>query len=531
MIAVGLATSIAAAVLSSTIFGRMPHVQDSIAQLFQARIFAMGRLWAPSPPLREFFDYAHMVNDGRWYSQYPPGHALLLVPGVWLGAPWLVNPLLAGLGVAATYLLARVSFDRTTARVSTLLGLASPFLLFMAAEFMSHVSGFFLLTAFLAFFVLALRAGRARYRMAAAVFLALAVLTRPYTAIALALPALLWAVGHWRTARSRESARALWIVPGGIAAGMLLYALYNWGTTGDPLLPGYVKLYGPAHGIGFGKGSWGRPHTLSIGLKHAWEVLGSLNGHLFQWPVTSVWPILLALLPPLAVLRQIRWGPRSARVHWRRAWLFAAFPLAVLTAHLFYWYYDFCFGPRYLYDALGPLLIVSGWGVVRAARWIGRVWDVRGAAAVLGVVVLALFLYAGLVRWPRLIQPPAEAASAPPGSAARVVSYFRNYTPEYWGVSPYLGRLVEREGLRHALVFVRFTGQRSDVLPVRHMWFGSAFAHQQPDLGNARVIYAQDRGPENVKLARLFPDRTHYLYTGNIEEGRILKLAPPERER
>ena len=59
----------------------------------------------PSPPFREFFDYAHMINDGRWYCQYPPGHSLLLVPGVWLGVPWLVNPILGGLSVYGVFLL------------------------------------------------------------------------------------------------------------------------------------------------------------------------------------------------------------------------------------------------------------------------------------------------------------------------------------------------------------------------------------------------------------------------------------------
>jgi hypothetical protein len=59
--------------MSHFVFDQIPHVQDSIAQLFQAKIFASGRLYATSHPLREFFDYTHMINNGKWYSQYPPG--------------------------------------------------------------------------------------------------------------------------------------------------------------------------------------------------------------------------------------------------------------------------------------------------------------------------------------------------------------------------------------------------------------------------------------------------------------------------
>ncbi len=526
MTACALAVAVEASILSTLVFGRIPHVQDSIAQLFQARIFAGGRLWAPSSALREFFDYAHMINDGRWYAQYPPGHALLLVPGVWLGIPWLVNPLLAGLGVAATYLLARAAFDRATARVSALLALVSPFLLFMAAEYMSHVSGFVMLTAFVAGLFLAARESRWRYRAIAAAALAFAVLIRPYTAFAMALPAFAWILlpALRQTDRGRHlfDARSnVWIVPAGLAAGLLLYGLYNWGTTGNPFVPGYIKLYGPSHGIGFGKGSWGPPHTLGLGLAHAGRTLVRLNEHLLQWPATSLWPIAAALVPPIG------WLVRETLLSWKRALLLAAFPAIVLVAYIFYWYYDSCFGPRYLYDALGPLIVLSGWGIVRLVRAAEATRLRKPLAAVaLGLVVAGCVGYAAAVRIPALVTLTPEAASAPPGSPARVGSYFLQYTPRYWAVGPYLGQLVEREGVRNAIVFVRPRERQPDALQVRHIWFGSAFALEEPYLERASVIYAHDRGAENARLLALYPGRTGYLYDGTIEDGRLIPLAP-----
>ena len=56
-------------------------------------------------------------------------------------------------------------------------------------------------------------------------------------------------------------------------------------------------------------------------------------------------------------------------------------------------------------------------------------------------------------------------------------------------------------------------------LPRRDLWFGSAFAWEDPDLSGAEVILAQDRGAEDGKLAALFPGRRVYLYTGSIESG------------
>ena len=81
-------------VISWFVFDHIPHVQDTVAQLFQAKLFAAGKLYLPSPPLPQFFDLMHVINDGRWYSQYPPGHPLLLLLGVLIHAPWIINPLL-----------------------------------------------------------------------------------------------------------------------------------------------------------------------------------------------------------------------------------------------------------------------------------------------------------------------------------------------------------------------------------------------------------------------------------------------------
>ena len=80
------------------LFEHIPHVTDSIKQVFHGKIFATGRLAAPSHPLKEFFDFRGTMNDmrgdGKWYSEYPPGHSFLMMLGALISAPWLVNPVL-----------------------------------------------------------------------------------------------------------------------------------------------------------------------------------------------------------------------------------------------------------------------------------------------------------------------------------------------------------------------------------------------------------------------------------------------------
>ncbi len=514
----GLAATLLAVLISDQVFGRIPHVPDSIAQLFQARILAAGRLWWPAPPLMEFFEYAEMsLKDGRWYSQHPPGHPMLLVPGVWAGAPWIINPLLAGLTVAGACILARDLFGAAVARVTGLLSLLSPFFLIMAGEFVSHSGGLFAATWFLVFLFRAMRTGRQSHGIAAGAFLCLAVLVRPYSALGVAAPFLLHAA--WSVLRRGSLLPAgLWIAAGG-AAGVILLGLYNWGTTGDPFLPGYAGLRGESHGPGFGSGSWGPPHTLARGLAAAGQSVVALNGRLFEWPVSSLWPLIPALIPAA-----------TCRAMPLRLLLLSG-PLCLLLLNIFCWHHDLSFGPRYLYESLAPVLILSALGLLTTGGWLARLTCPagRGWMRILPTVVLVLLLsgYAGAVRIPALFRMSPEAAASEPGTDPRMASYFQRFGREYWGVSPYLGELVEQQVRKPALVFTRFLEPEFPLPRMEHLWFGSAFARMEPDFRGAGVVYAKDLGDVNRRMADMFPRRSVYLYTGSMESGRLQLLRGP----
>ena len=60
------------------------------------------------------------ANMNHWMGMYPPGWPLLLTPGVWLGVPWMINPVLGGFLVLMTAALAREWFDARTGRMATL---------------------------------------------------------------------------------------------------------------------------------------------------------------------------------------------------------------------------------------------------------------------------------------------------------------------------------------------------------------------------------------------------------------------------
>ena len=84
-----------------------PFIHDEAAYLLQADIFAAGRLSAPAPPLPEFFEQYHVLVTPRLAPKYPPAHALMLVPGMWLGLPGLMPVALHGLAGAMLFALAR----------------------------------------------------------------------------------------------------------------------------------------------------------------------------------------------------------------------------------------------------------------------------------------------------------------------------------------------------------------------------------------------------------------------------------------
>lgn len=92
---------------SYLVFGTRPASPDEQVQLFQARLFAQFRVAATYPP--GLFDriipivyqntFILVSPDGRAMSVYWPGWALLMTPFVWLGAPWLLGPAMASLGL------------------------------------------------------------------------------------------------------------------------------------------------------------------------------------------------------------------------------------------------------------------------------------------------------------------------------------------------------------------------------------------------------------------------------------------------
>ncbi len=174
--------------ISFIVFNHIPHVEDSVAQTFHAKILLLGKLTAPSPQVPEFFYVDLVINNGKWYSIYLPGHSLLLMFGWLVGAPWIINPILGSLAAILLYLIAREMFDERTARLAGLLGTLSPFMIFMSSEFMNHATALFFTEVFILGFVRMMSRQKAGYGLLAGFALGYVLLIRPLTAVSVGVP-------------------------------------------------------------------------------------------------------------------------------------------------------------------------------------------------------------------------------------------------------------------------------------------------------------------------------------------------------
>lgn len=103
---------LSSAAVSAVWLGGIPHVQDGVAYLLQAKIFASGEAHVPVHPLNAFFEhFFFLVHAGKVSSFYEPGWPAVLTPGVLLGAPWLVNPLLGAGTLYVVYRIGRSMYD------------------------------------------------------------------------------------------------------------------------------------------------------------------------------------------------------------------------------------------------------------------------------------------------------------------------------------------------------------------------------------------------------------------------------------
>ena len=470
----GLA-GLASVILGLYGFERLPHVEDELAYLLQARGFAAGAASFPAPPeaAQGALDFYLLdIEAGRWFATTPPGWPLVLALGELVGQPHLVNPVLTALSVWLFHAVLVRHMDRDMAHVATLFLATSPWLIAMGASLMTHSLSLALIL--LAWWLLSLPAARRGPAMTLAFGAGLALgwlfTTRQLEGVIIGVTTGLWLL---RGGIVPALPRAIPYGLGCIATGSV-YLIHNAALTGSalvsPLARYTSKLWGEgSNGFGFGprigppEGAWGNldlftGHSPLEGLVYTVNNIASLDFEMFGWPIGA-----LALIWVLLI-----WG-RFSRFEIAMGLLAAV----VVIIHAFYWFAGaFYIGPRYWFVALPAFVVLSagGWRTLHdrmvPARFHAGLGLGTGLLCAFSLLVFTSFL-----------------------GVARYFEFRDNYGD--------LARAVADRDLGTALVFVKTEGD-----------LGPVFMHNDMALPADRPIFLPDRGAQaNAAVAAAFPDR------------------------
>jgi len=430
---------LAAAWASQSVFERIPHLEDEFANLWEAQVMADGQIAQPSPSFPRSFMVPFVVDyEGLRFGKYPPGWPALLSLGVLLGAPWLVNALLAGASAWLTYRLGSRLAGPGVGLLASLLVATSPMFLLLSASLMSHALSVFLTLALTLGWLDGVLADRTLPRLPRALPIAVAglslgllALTRPLTAVCVGLP--FGVHGLWILTRGGRSAKRAVLAVGLLAfatAGLLL--AWQSALTGDPLGNLYA-LWWPYDRVGFGPGHGVTEtgHTLSLARINTKFSLRVGRHDLFGWPFLS-W--IFAPIGLLALRRRLE------------AWLLAVLLPVLVLVYAAYWVGAWLYGPRYYIEALGAMAVLSAAGIAALAGWLGSAplkrWrSLSVSALVLVLLALNVGFYlparlhqmTGLYGMTRAASLPLESLSL--GKALVIVHPAQSWT-EYGSLLP-----------------------------------------------------------------------------------------------
>ncbi len=357
--------SLLTAAFSLLVLEGKPNLIDAFAQMLQARYWAAGLLSGPADATAPFWGIQNALFTERgWVSQYPPGHVALIVPFLWLGAPWLLGPVLVFVTVVCMGLLAERLFaaDPVIARLGTLLLALSPFFLFVSGSLMNHVTTA-ACTAAGAYSLHRAWTGRARWALIAGACLALSLATRPLSTLAMGMAIGALTMMLWRRPARHAAAVGAWGIIGAMPLLTLWFA-YNSYFFGSPFRLGYDIALGPAMGLGFHRDPWGNRYGPVEALAYTSSDLITLGVNLFETPVSALLVIGLFLL--------------TARRLPRSAWLLVGWAIAPVLANVLYWHHGLYMGPRMLHEA------APAWVMLFGVSAIGLVRRVPAQAALAG---------------------------------------------------------------------------------------------------------------------------------------------------
>ncbi len=479
--ALGLAAVAVSLLARHLLFPALSWNRDEPVYLWQMESLRAGRFTTPDGGFPEFFHpWLSARGDGNLFSHFTIGWPVALMVGDLLfGTPDATLAFGALLAVVGTYALAReLTADHRTSLVAAAVMSASPVLAAQGGVYLGYLFTLGLGLLFAAALLSGVRRQRSARIVVAGALVGFIFLTRPYDAV-------LWGVGATAVLlwTNRRSLRTLLPAAGWLALGVVPFVVaslaYNTAIVGGPLsFPNTAS--DPLDTFGFGARRI-MPGFRRVDFAVTDAVVGALkNAKAFRiFLFGGVVGLVVAAVGLWRVRHDVRMRPLIA--------LSLVFPLGYLT----FWGMHVSAptstlsAPIYFVPLYATVSILMAVGLVAAWRW-------RRLATVALVGILALATLPDAV--PELAanrrisdaQQPFEDARPPDGPA---------------------------------LVFVPSASS--------YLLFSNPFTANDPDL-DGPVLYAVDRGAENLRLIEAMPHRTPYVQRWDQAADDLLPRRQPE---
>jgi len=480
-----------------------PYVHDEVALLLQARIFAQFRWASPSPPVPEFFEQFHVFVTPTLAPKYPPGHALLMVPGVWLGVPGLVSVLLTGVTGAMLFVLARRFSNGIVALVAWFIWLIAPAALRFRPSYFSEITtGAIWLIAW--WMLLQYREhGQRRWLVMLAALIAWGGITRPVTMMAFAAPVgVVVLITVWKRRAWGDLAASLPLALA-ICAIVPVWGHAVLGTWGKNPYAYYQTMYFPVENPGLGIDSTPPLRTLPADM----EKFNDYARPMHAVHTAALLPTVLKTR--LLELRRGLWGD-----------YYFLYLLAILGALVM---------PLSVALALGTcvLVVVAYLWIAHQPYWLIyylELFPVLAFLSALGIWQLVSLVETLSVNRVSRSRPLGLPALVTCGALVLWLSPDALQSFSLWhvrlGMAPRyhesFQQLVAKIPDPKAVVFVRYA-PNADV----HL----SLTNNEPDPATARVWAVHDLGDADLRLLQAAPDRRPYLYE-ELPDRRVLRPFP-----
>ena len=515
---------------------------DTVSYLFQAKLFAEGKISMPAPPEYGFSSSPHInILHDKWYSKYPFGNALMLMLGVFVNAPWLIPVLATGGALFLLFLLVRETYSKPIALIAAVIALISPATAGMGSTWFSEPVSRFYLVLYLFTLIRTLNgAGNVIYPLLSGFALGYAFNTRPLSAIVFGVVGAGFALYYLYKARMTGESNVteeqnqnnsptrkqlmfrlgIFLIP--FTAMILVCMAWNHHFTGNPFTFTHTAAQ-PYDKIGFGK----RTEGYEPNLEHAFDFKP-------EWAVKRTWRHIL----PCISFNALGWGNYRPNllVEPKASFSFILDFLPLLLP----WFFvliPFFHASRNRYDVLCIALIVGSLLLYAFFYFEGSTWGFTPVNAryytesiFLGFIPLAakgMFILYERLKKPILENKLAYVAGIcllllsvnTVWSYVRIGKVYQNWSGVYQKLPP----LVKKEDIHNVVIFIPGTRDA----PIGDYPFQS--------LEEADIIYFKLGHAPRWKLTnsdwkavytQYFTGRDAYLYEAGPNKLNPLSLDP-----